>query len=442
MSVLFENIARRVIFTTVIRGGAAASSLLLTLVIVQACSVTRLGEFSAALVTIQLITIISLAGVDAIALRLLIRMHGPTGWKLETRVIGETSGCIAITSTLGVLVAIGAAAAMAWWRADLRPIARDMLELTPLVYLLNYARLGAMILRSRGQDGPAQLIDNALPSTFAVVAIAALWLAGVDPSRYIAILYVGGAVASALVSLFFIRLAPLRSFATAFRLIRDRRFRTFRVALPAQSANVANIIADWTATASLTLFAPITAVAAYRVISQVNLVYLLITNGFEGPLSSAVALAHRQGDSGRVRRLLAKSQLGMFGAALPVTIGVVLFAGPFLSLFHIRSAEAALALTVAVLACQIRMGAGTAAGALPLVDAVDLLVRTSLLALLIAIVLSITLTPMFGLMGAVAAAAAATLFRSLMSMVYLRRSLHRARPRNPAAAPALEPAAR
>jgi O-antigen/teichoic acid export membrane protein len=442
VSILFENIARRVISTTVIRGGAAASSLVLTLVIVQACSVARLGEFSAALVTIQLITIISLAGVDAIALRLLIRMHGPAGRKLEARVIGEASGCIAITSTLGVLVAFVVAGGMAWWRVDLQPIARDMMELSPLIYLLNYARLGAMILRSRGEDGAAQLIDNALPSTFAVIAIAALWFAEIDPSRYLAILYVGGAVASALISLFFIRLAPLRSFATAFRLVRDNRLRTFRVALPAQFANVANIIADWTATASLALFAPITAVAAYRVISQVNLVYLLITNGFEGPLSSAVAVAHRQGDSVRVRRLLAKSQLGMFGAALPVTIGMVLFAGPFLSLFDISSSEAALGLIVSVIACQLRMGAGTAAGALPLVDAVDLLVRTSLIALLLAVVLSFTLTPAFGLMGAVSAAASATLLRSLLSMIYLRQSLHRSHPRHLAAAPALEPAAR
>jgi O-antigen/teichoic acid export membrane protein len=418
LSALHKNLATRVITTAGVRGAAAFLSLLLTIVIVRVTSPERLGSFAAALVTVQLITIVSAAGVDSIYLRMLIRISAKGQTRLARPLRRETHRLLATTSFGGLLAALLLAGGLALLRPDLQQTALDMAVLSPMTVFLNMSRMSSMTLRSAGRDGLAQMVDQTLPAPVALVLIVLLHLLGVDVSGPLPLLYVGGAACSYLLALVLVRDPELRRLTP--RLTRGR-WRVLRVAIPAQAANIANLIADWAATASLTLFAPISAVAVYRVISQVGLVYQLISTGFEVPFSSAIAMARLEGRLDHVRQLVRTTQIGAFLLGLPLSLLLALFPGLFLSIFHLRSAAAETALLIGIVSFQLRLAGGAAAGALNVIDAVALLLRASVLALVLALLLSFTLTPLLGLIGAVLAAGLTLVARAGLGWLYLRR---------------------
>lgn len=404
---------------------AALLSLLLTIVIVRVTSPERLGSFAAALVTVQLITIISAAGVDSIYLRMLIRVLAKGQDRLLRPLRMQAHRLIATTSLVGLGAVLVLAAALALLRPDLRQTAIDMAVLSPMTLFLNLSRMSSMTLRSVGRDGLAQVVDQTLPAPVALLLIVTLHLLGVRIEAILPFLYVTGSVCSYLLALALVGGPEMRAILP---LASPRRLRLLRVALPAQTANIANLIADWAATASLTFFAPITAVAVYRVISQVGLVYQLISTGFEVPFSSAIAMARLEGRLDHVRKLVGITQIGAFLMGAPLTIGLILLPGLFLSIFHLRSPDAEVALLAAVAAFQLRLAGGAAAGALNTIDAVALLLRASLLTLGLALVLSFVLTPFFGLLGAVIASGTTLVARAALGWVYLQRVV-RAGPR-------------
>lgn len=412
---------------------AALLSLLLTIVIVRVTSPERLGSFAAALVTVQLITIISAAGIDSIYLRMLIRLLAKGQDRLLPPLRKQAHRLIATTSLAGLGAALALAAALALLRPDLQQTAIDMAVLSPMTLLLNLSRMSSMTLRSTGRDGLAQLVDQTLPAPVALLLIVSLHLLGGEIGGILPFLYVMGSVCSYLLALVLVGGPEMRAVAP---LISRRRLRLLRVALPAQTANIANLIADWAATASLTFFAPIAAVAVYRVISQVGLVYQLISTGFEVPFSSAIALARLERRLDHVRKLVRITQVGAFLIGLPLTLGLFLLPEVFLSVFNLASPEAVAALLIGVSAFQLRLAGGAAAGALNVIDAVALLLRASLITLVLAIVLSFTLTPLLGLSGAVLGTGITLVARAALGWIYLQRVLRRPLPsREPRARP-------
>src|SRR3546814_15301104 len=90
-------------------------------------------------------------------------------------------------------------------------------------------------------------------------------------------------------------------------------------------ANTANYLTEWTATAALAMWLPLSAVAIYRVVTQIGTVFVLVVTAFEVPVSTAISATHLSGDIQRLRHIIRSTRLLMVAVtAIPVA-GVFVF---------------------------------------------------------------------------------------------------------------------
>src|SRR3546814_15410578 len=83
-----------------------------------------------------------------------------------------------------------------------------------------------------------------------------------------------------------------------------------------------------TATAALAMWLPLSAVAIYRVVTQIGTVFVLVVTAFEVPVSTAISATHLSGDIQRLRHIIRSTRSLMVAVtAIPVA-GVFVFAGP------------------------------------------------------------------------------------------------------------------
>src|SRR3546814_1223870 len=81
------------------------------------------------------------------------------------------------------------------------------------------------------------------------------------------------------------------------------------------------------------MWLPLSAVAIYRVVTQIGTVFVLVVTAFEVPVSTAISATHLSGDIQRLRHIIRSTRLLMVAVtAIPVA-GVFVFAGPILEMF-------------------------------------------------------------------------------------------------------------
>src|SRR3546814_18410728 len=81
------------------------------------------------------------------------------------------------------------------------------------------------------------------------------------------------------------------------------------------------------------MWLPLSAVAIYRVVTQIGTVFVLVVTAFEFPVSTAISATHLSGDIQRLRHIIRSPRLMMVAVtAIPVAGGFV-FAEPNLESF-------------------------------------------------------------------------------------------------------------
>jgi O-antigen/teichoic acid export membrane protein len=226
-----------------------------------------------------------------------------------------------------------------------------------------------------------------------------------------------------LAALYGLKFAPIpeRSLRNGLTLMKSRRMRFLRAAMPIQIANMANYLSDWAIVWLLMLTASLPDVAAYRVISQIGTLFMLLSIGIEVPYSTAIAGAHASGTQDLVRRLFRQSRILLLLMGLPLIVALIIFPGELLALFEVRSASAHYALLLVTAGHAFRLSAGASASSLVVLNGHRALVRSSLLALAISAVLALCLAPWFGLIGAALASGLGMTARSWLNLLATKR---------------------
>lgn len=423
MSNLYQRIPQRIITSLGIRGTSAVFAFLLSFFLIRLGSPARLGSFSVGLLTSQLVAAFCLFGMDSMLLRLLVRASSRNNELYVTIYKREAYGLGSLMATSGTVLTALAGIVLTVARPDLADVGASLLRIAPAVYLSCMCQLSSAMLRSWGHDARSQLVYMTLPSIVAVVGLLSANAVGFDVTDDVEYLYDLGALLSFLVAKHWVPHPVLRAFVDGFRLVHSRRRRFIHVSAPIQLANIANYLTDWLAIAVLSLTAPLSAVAALRVINQISALFQLLATGFEVPLSSAISMAHLKGDKPRLDRLMRRARETMLLATSPLSVGLLLLPNLYLGLFKVEGWSTSWALRLLVLAQIVRLWTGASASALNVLNGQRELIRASALGLVSSALFVIALTPWLGLLGAAIGASLALVSRSLLNFIYLKRIL-------------------
>src|SRR3546814_535825 len=268
-SVHSSGLVRKIFSVASIRGASAIFAFLLSWMIVRHFSLEALGSFSFALVTVQLAGALSLLGIDSLLLRLMMKASSAGKPRLAVKYVNEAFAAATLMALPGVLLCWGLAGAVMLFREGLEAAGESLFLMAPAVLFSAVSKVSAGVMRGHGQVTLSQVIDGTLPSVVALLGLLLSIWAGWDVFL-VPVFYLLGAALSACIGIFLIRKdlhGPRRIYGQG-TLKRSLRFT--RASLPIQMANTANYLTEWTATAALAMWLPLSAVAIYRVVTQIG----------------------------------------------------------------------------------------------------------------------------------------------------------------------------
>jgi O-antigen/teichoic acid export membrane protein len=423
-----SSLLSKIASVAAIRGASAIFAFLLSWMIVHFRSLDALGSFSFALVTVQLVGALALLGIDSLLLRLMIKALSAGKSRLAVKYVNEAFAAATLMAIPGILLCWAIAGAVMIFRESLYWAGESLIIMAPVVLCTAISKVSAGRMRGHGQVTLSQVIDGTLPSFIALAGLLISNWMGVK-TFLVPVYYVLGAAISAGIGLFLIRndLRGLRFIYRPGTIGRSLRFT--RASLPIQYANVANYLTDWTATAALAIWLPLSAVAIYRVISQIGMVFVLVVTAFEIPVSTAVSAAHLARDLPRLRQVITSTRWLMIATAAVPIAAVFIFAGPILQLFFkLGNDTAILCLRIILIGQIVNVVTGPVGSALVMMGGARQLVRISWTVLIVMVLSTAVMTPWQGVVGVCIAAAFSLSLRNLMNYWRVNRLIAQIRP--------------
>jgi len=380
------------------------------------------GAFALALTTGLFGSAVSLLGLDYVLLR---TMAGDLREGKPAAARGAARSALIATSIaavlVGVLVAlIGAPAFHTVLGKDHDPrlIYNSAIAVLPLT--LN--RMAVASLRGAGGVLWAQWLEGPQAMIVAVLVLGLIILTGVAiDATGVVILYFATAALSALAawSVYFGRARNWpASIPSPITPMLNQGWRISFIVL-------SRLVLDWVVLVSLGSHYSTFEVGQFRTAWQISALIMLLVSTFDTVAGPRVAAAWRVGDSGHIRQIIRQSIIAMMVISAPLFVVALGFPEWALGLFGPEFVPAAPALRILALGQLVNVVSGPLGTVLLMTGEERASMILSVFSLIVLGVLSVTLIPAYGLIGAALTTALIIGSRTIVSWFLVRRSLAR-----------------
>ena len=378
------------------------------------------GSFAIAITTATVGSTIALLGLDYILLRTLagdLRVGNIAGGRGAVRTV--VAAVIVTGITIAAALAVfGGLLLAALIGPELDPgIARlAALLLVPLA--LN--RTVSAALRGAGSVITAQWVDGPFAMALAVSGLLALILAGnVGGVDRVLALYIATTLTSTVVA-WGLYARRTRTWAAAAKVpLRPMLGQSWRIALVVLSA----LLADWVVLLVLGSNFSTREVGQFRTAWQITSLIALIVVTFESVSGPRIAAAHRVGEHASIRKIWRQSAVIMTVMSAPLFVVTLGFPGWLLGQFGPDFTVAATALQILGVGQLINIVTGPIGAIMIMTGQERWSLRISMGALVLLAVLSLTLIPAYGLVGAALTTSLTMVARKLFSALVVVRTL-------------------
>jgi O-antigen/teichoic acid export membrane protein len=329
------------------------------------------------------------------------RWSGIRSWTLTGLVILGTAGSVvAVAAWLASPLIIKALAV----GPDFKPILATMcLAIVPGCAL---KLLGGLFRGSR-RFAVAEALDGSfVPASLALCAFTV----GLHDLHQVATVYLGATTLAAILGLgIWYALLGDKGRPAEPLMVRDALTRS----LPMAGTVLALMASPWILTIALARFASTADVGIFRVSMQFMLLLSLLLGSAETALAPQIAALHSQ----RMLKELLNSTKHMtllliVGGGIPALI-LVIFAGSFLSILGPEFPRGAMALRILILGQMVNLASGPIGSYMAMTGRGRSSFRNALVGVVIVLVLSFFLIPLYGTNGAAVAWSSATIYRNV-----------------------------
>lgn len=383
-----------------------------TLMIARLSGARVSGEYALAVQTVQTGSVIALFGNDQLLVR---RMAGDLADGREDLARAALTHAIKLVCTLAILVCLGLVA-LSPFAASLGTSPKTLIAST--LGLVSFAMLGLIVATMRAIDKVvlSQFFYGVVHSAIIVTVLGAIALAGHPLTvATIVLTYVMALAATALIGGFIVEL-DIRHWP------RTKGGKAKYKAISSGFIGGTLIIHMLTGWLGMTVIARMVGMAdlgAFRVCNQLITVLTMIFTTVDSVVSPHFARAFRTGDTAQTtRRYLRSVQiLGLFAG--PPILALMIFPHQILAIFGPYFVVATDALRILVLGQLVNVATGPVGSYLIMAGKERINFRLALVGLVITLVLLVSLTPRFGLVGVAWAVTASGILRNLVGLVFV-----------------------
>lgn len=398
-----------------IKLSSAFFSFLIVFIVARVSGATVTGNYALALSTANLLALVAVLGLDQIVTRAIggdLRENRPDLARAALIAALRLIAPFAAILSLAAYLAAPLASYIAAPPDAIRAIAFSVLAF-PLL------RLAVVSLRASGSVFWSQFFDGAHTLILLSVLGCVLVLSDMKiDSVLLAAIYSAAVCASMIAAWVMLRMRiadwPANSSNTSPMLSRS---------WPILAAGVGHAFVSWFVLAYVGAVLNSADVGAFRVANQVVMLIALMLTTIESLVNPQFAGDFRVKDiEGAWRRHRRTTLVMLVVSAVPVAV-CLLLPGKILALFGSEFTVAKTALVILAAGQFVNVLTGPIGGIMVMSGYERLSLVLSLGGLIVAVVLSVTLTPVFGLAGAACAAAGAMATRNLAAFIFMRRKL-------------------
>lgn len=378
------------------------------------------GAFALALTTGLFGSAVSLLGLDYVLLR---AMAGDLREGKPAAARGAARSALIATSVaavvVGILVAlVGAPALHIILGQDLEPRLIILAGIAVLPLTLN--RMAVASLRGAGGVLWAQWLEGPQAMIVAVAILAAIILGGVAiDATGVVLLYFATAALSALAA-WGVYLCRSRHWPPPQREpIAPMLAQGWRISFIVLS----RLVLDWVVLVSLGSAYSTFEVGQFRTAWQISALIMLLVSTFDTVAGPRIAAAWRVGDTPHIRQIIRQSIAAMMVISAPLFVIALGFPEWALGLFGPEFVPAAPALRILALGQLVNVVSGPLGTVLLMTGEERASMLLSIVSLLVLAILSVTLIPAYGLIGAALTTALIIGSRTIVSWFLVRRSL-------------------
>jgi O-antigen/teichoic acid export membrane protein len=400
-----------------LRASGAAASFVLTLMIARLFGAGAVGLYQIGLTTMVLTTLVASLGLDVVLVRTIAGLlrHDRAGDAGATFALGRRT---VLRRGIVVAVAVGALAYPFAHLAIAQPrVAPFILVFSPAVLLLALLKVNNGLLRVAGRILLSQSMDGVFYTGLAAVALALVWLAGVESGPLIApVVY----VAAMAVALAISWSAANRSTAGWPR---GEATLSARAGLLIVGAPLLMQAGDWLMLLAITTADGVAQAGVYRVAVQVCMLFQLVNASFATMAGPHVARANAAREHREVLRIVRTTGLIGLAVCMPLIAAGLAAPGWILGLFGPAFPQGAKALQLLVIAQTINVALGPVGTALIMIGRE----RTVLIVECVATTAGVTIAALslgpLGIAGVAAGTLVASAIRNCANALLLRRAL-------------------
>ena len=416
------------LFARVLRGGigggavqatALAATLGLTVCLARGLDATGFGIYAYAAAVLNLLLVVSEAGVPSLMMREIAASQAVGDWRLlrgalvrGLQVVLAVSVALAMTG-IGILTALsGRFGPDAFWTAI------AMLAALPFAVL---AKTLAHAVRGLHHVVWAQAAELLLRPLFVLVLVAILLVLSpglLTPySAMAAQVFAAGLVVMIAGWRLWRALPPdVKSVATS-----EARSRWLRNLAPFALIGGAMIINTQADIIMLGWFRPASEVGAYKIAAQASFLTMFVIQASQNVLSPIFAGMYGENDFSGLRYFFRKISLGIFVFTLPIAIVLIFLGEPLVSFVFGRDyAVAAVPLAVLAAGYLVNIGCGPVGALLQMVGRERVTAQVLAFTVAMNLVLNAALIPIYGMLGGAFATAASVIVyhAALRSVAY------------------------
>lgn len=196
-----------------------------------------------------------------------------------------------------------------------------------------------------------------------------------------------------------------------------------RLGIPFATTPLLNVCLQFLPAVMLGFLAPPIDVSVYFAALRVSLVGALVLSAVNLVVGPKMSRFYSQEDWPNVQHLYNMTIIIGAAAAAPLSIMVVIFAGPILGVFDPSFSDASLVLQILILGQFVNSASGSVLMVLAMADQQSSLAKLNLIILALALTSGLVLMPLFGALGAAVVNCAALTVQNVAGAYICRRSL-------------------
>lgn len=393
------------------------ASYLFTLSITNFYGASTWGQFSLAFVVLNVLSIISVFGLNTALLKC-VAQYASDGLKPLKRPYYQTLGFV-------LLLSLPMQLGMYFFAEELAVIVFKKELMAAPIKVMSFALIPfsllsvtAQVIRGLGKDVLFMLFTHVLRFFIpTLLVVGCYFLLG---EQYVLESFVVGIC----ILLFWSLIVNLKSLNKGFEGVDVPSFSALiAIGFPLLLANSSVFLKSWVDTFMIGIYMQPEDVGVYNVALKASLLVNLPLTAINAILAKNIASLHHKGETAELEKFVKRSTALIIGLAVPMGVGLILLRSYLLSMFGAEFVAGGTVLVVLVIGALFNSTVGSVGLVLQMTGAEKIYRNILLFALVLSIILNVLLIPKFGILGAGFSTVLTTLVWNTLSLVAVKKKL-------------------